>query len=72
MKPKINNYTPDENEKLIIDATDLLLFISESFKEKKQEMNDMEFLFYIENNVQDVVYNLTQIIRNLTKEIDED
>lgn len=60
------------NNKMLTEASDDLLFLNDSYEDKKRSMGDMEFLIYVENVAQDIVYNLTQTIRNLTKEIDDE
>jgi len=62
----------DINELMIKEASDTLLFISDSYNENKYAMKDMEFLCHVKDAAQDIVYNLTQIIRNLTAEIDDE
>lgn len=60
------------NNKMLTEASDDLLFLNDTYEDKKKSMGDMEFLIYVENVAQDIVYNLTQTIRNLTKEIDDE
>lgn len=57
---------------MLTEASDDLLFLNDTYEDKKKSMGDMEFLIYVENVAQDIVYNLTQTIRNLTKEIDDE
>jgi len=60
----------DINELMMREASDTLLFLSDSFTENKYNMQDMEFLVHIENACQDILYNITSVVRNLTNDID--
>ena len=62
----------ERNEFIIRDASDTLLYITEHFNEDKKKMSNMEFLTHIEGAAQDIVYNLTVLVRNLTKDVDVD
>ena len=59
-KPKL------DNEKLIQEASDNLLFFSDSFAENQAIMTDNEFLEYMRTATSDIIYNLTQVSRDLT------
>ena len=63
---------PNRNEYIIRDAADTLLFITENFNKDRDEMDEMEFLRHIEQASQDIVYNLTTLVRNLTDDIDDE
>lgn len=69
MTIKNNLNMVDNNERLIRDASDILLFLSDSFSENKYKMRDVEFLTHIDSAAQDVVYNLTQVVRDLGEKI---
>lgn len=62
----------DINADLLKEASDKLLMLSESYMENKHLMYSMELLKYVEDFSQDIVYNLTQTIRNLTDELDDE
>lgn len=49
-----------------------LSIASDSIAENKETMDDMEFLCYVENVSQDVIHSLTKMIRNVTKDMDEE
>ena len=72
MTNESNTNNKNNNKRLIQDASDALLFLNDTYTNKNANMHDMEFLKYVEDIAQDIVYNLTQTLRNLTEELDED
>jgi len=70
MKTNINH--SDINERMIREASDTLLFLSDSFTENQYKMRDMEFMCHVEEACQDIIYNLTSTVRNLTSDLDDD
>jgi len=67
----INKQEKDDiNELMLREASDTLLFLSDSFNENKYAMRDMELLVHIENACQDIIYNITSVVRNLTNDLE--
>lgn len=60
------------DDTLIRDASDTLLFLADSFEDKKKELSTMELLKYVEDVSQDIVYNLTCVVRSITNDVNDE
>ena len=60
------------NEYIIRDAADTLLYLTDSYNDYREKLTDMEFVNHIESASQDIVYNLTTLIRNLQRDLDDE